>query len=453
MTGAKSISEADFRVRLEAAVDEQPREYVNSCCLHFHFQNDNSCADQDASTLQLILQQFTMSAAEEYVLDPSSTDPETEVRSRFRDARRQMMDKSGRSLVIVHFAGHSGFNQYGRSYFRSTPNVSLPTGGIVFDTLLKDVDEESGFDLLPHSSSLDILFIIDSCIGRSTISRYPSSSNRIVELLAAGEGDYEDDTINVRKQDETLTSKLLDYILKRKQTSRSVQLADAVAAIRAESSTHKAVHRITVGPNSISLVFPEQNFDPPTPNVAIPNAPPSTSTVYPAVFSVHISETLTDDEMKQLVGWVRDIGKDRGFAVNGAYRTNSTALILQTPYSVYTQLSTLPGIELIFENMRNSQAQPNESARESGNVTAAATTLILQAPYDIYVQLRNIPGVNLVFENVTSSNLARSRTSSDPTPATHDKSLMGSTEESQEESQKEPRKTPSKEHLKELRRN
>ncbi|EEH40330.2 hypothetical protein PAAG_02385 [Paracoccidioides lutzii Pb01] len=175
-------------------------------------------------------------------------------------------------------------------------------------------------------------------------------------------------------------------------------MANMVVALRALSSTSKPIHRITGGPKLIRLAFPEPVSNFRILNDFVPDILPSSVTRYPAVFSVHISKTLSDDEITELVKWIKEIGKGRGFAVNGAYRTNSTVVILETPYSVARTpvnwaLGTLPNI------------------------------LVLEAPREVYAQLRNIPGVNVIFEDMSSNNLASSPSATELPVAAHEEFL------------------------------
>ncbi|ODH18530.1 hypothetical protein ACO22_06210 [Paracoccidioides brasiliensis] len=226
----------------------------------------------------------------------------------------------------MHFAGYSGFNQYDR-LFRSTPDT-FPTPGVIpFDALL----------------------------GDSLLRRYPCSPNRIVEVLAAGESNYEDGVINIQIgagefTGRSFTSRLLDYIVEHRRTWRSIQMADMVVALRALSSTSKPIHRITV-----------ERF--------CSGCSTSSATRYPAVLSVHTPEALSADEITGLVKLIRETGEGRGFAQPGQAEA-------RTPLKLGT-----------------------------GN---SSNILVLEGPREIYAQLRNIPSVNVFFENMSSKNLTSS---------------------------------------------
>jgi len=132
-----------------------------------------------------------------------------------------------------------------------------------------------------------------------------------------------------------------------------------MASLRSNSPAKKPVHKVLIGPNSIRLQF--RGHDNQSPR----NIP--TNTHYKAVFALHLADNLTDDGIKRLVNWITTLDPTVGLTVDGVYQTNSVGIVISGPYSVFSKLSGLPGVALIFEgtggNLLSRPTSPESDAK------------------------------------------------------------------------------------------
>ncbi|PGH01777.1 hypothetical protein AJ79_07825 [Helicocarpus griseus UAMH5409] len=410
-----------FVDRLSSAANDQPNNYVETYSLHFRFQEDDSGADDDAGQFQLMLCELGLPPAEEFIVKPSASPLDFSVRAKLLAMRMNIQFGEGRKLCIVHYAGYSGFDQYNKLFLRPTIGGPLPTvtTGIELERILSDINESGEYMHPPESESVDFIFIIDACISSSVVRRNPHSAGRVVEIVAAGESVYEEDALNIRTQNKSLTAKMYDYLMSVKEVSQSFQLSEMVSALRAEWPAYKPIHRIVVGPKSICLPF--RRVEGSTFTRPASPARSTASSTHSAIFSVHITETLDEEQVEEVTMYVSTLGGDRKYRLTGAYRVESTALFLKTPYSIYTQLRNLPGVELMFENRTSKVGKPNEIGPDLGN---EPTIFLLQAPQDIYQKLKHLPGVNLVVDNVTGGNMVPPESITGPQPAPLEEPFM-----------------------------
>ena len=68
-----------------------------------------------------------------------------------------------------------------------------------------------------------------------------------------------------------------------------------------------------------------------------------------AVFRVLVSETITKEQLAGLVFWMKSLPPGISMDLEGVYTTNSTCLIIQGVYLVYSKLRNLRGINLVSE--------------------------------------------------------------------------------------------------------
>ena len=192
------------------------------------------------------------------------------------------------------------------------------------------------------NSNVDVVFILDSCYsGKAT--RAVGGPGRIVEVLAAVEADqtaFRNSPEEVRTQYRTFTSKIADYVSRKRGKGETVELAEMIACLRQESPTKKPVHAILLGPNSIRLGFPGSR------NLSVA---PSANFAHRVVFSVHVADALTPERVKTLVEWVLNLDPSLNIMVDAVYETESTGLIVEAPYSLFSKLSGMPGIQLLLK--------------------------------------------------------------------------------------------------------
>lgn len=182
MSSETMISESEFKASLEAAVDQRAREYTRTFSLHIRFENGDTSAQKDAANFQSFLRAFALSQAEEYVIKPSEPSPGWAVKGKFHAILSKAIETPGRSLVLIHYAGHGGLDGFGRLVFQA--NMKESRGFRFGAALPSDVSET--FDLNTETPAVDVVFMLDSCYSGPAL-RGVHGTSRVVEILAACE--------------------------------------------------------------------------------------------------------------------------------------------------------------------------------------------------------------------------------------------------------------------------
>jgi hypothetical protein len=186
---------------------------------------------------------------------------------------------------------------------------------------------------------IDIVFIFDCCYSHAA-TRTVSSPNRIVEVLAASS--FDTPTANTAEKCASFTGELANEICcRRGRGEHSIELAEMIASLRTRMSKKKPTHGIRLGDNSLRFRFPDIS----TPS-CVPLMPSATLS---AVFSVHISPSLGEEDLKELAQWIHSLNSDIQLSFETAYETESTLIICRDRYSFFSKLSDLPGITFICE--------------------------------------------------------------------------------------------------------
>ncbi|KAK2736888.1 hypothetical protein FQN55_001383 [Onygenales sp. PD_40] len=354
-----SVSEADFRARLEAAVEQRARTFTNHYTLHVHFQNDDTRADRDADNFKTICAAFGLPQPHEIIIKPTDPSPSWTIQGDFTKMLTAARQAPGRSLVMVHYAGHGSLNHFDRLIFQA--NQHEPRSVQFADAFLNHVSESS--DFTQHDPDVDVVMIIDSCCSGAATRTISPQIPRVVEILAACKADASalGNQLNtsiggkVRIQNRTFSAKLADIVAKQKGKGEPLSFAEMMGIIDQNSPKIKPFYELLLGSASIRLPFPTQSL------TAATKISPSAE-AYRAVFSVHLSGALTNDALQDLVKWIRTLDLSMDIKVDAVYQTNSVGLIIEAPFHVYAQLNSLQGIRLVFENTTgNKLPHVNES--------------------------------------------------------------------------------------------
>src|SRR5947207_9180916 len=176
-----SISLSDIQNALRTAVSRRSRVYSKSFALAIRFEKDDTRAERDCKHFQHILHAFGLSPAEEYVIEGSDNMPGWRLITKFRSFLDAAIQSPGRSIVLVHYAGHGKIDRNGDLVFQA--NFKSHQRSFRFrNTFLDIVSENSPFS--ESNPSVDVVFILDSCYsGRAT--RAATNVSRVVEVLAA----------------------------------------------------------------------------------------------------------------------------------------------------------------------------------------------------------------------------------------------------------------------------
>ena len=92
-------------------------------------------------------------------------------------------------------------------------------------------------------------------------------------------------------------------------------IAEVIESLRGRASKIKPTYGLRLGTNSIRLFFPNTSEK----SAHVPQMPPSLS----VVFSVHLSSTLSQDEIDKIVDWILRLPKSVALHLDAAYLTFS----------------------------------------------------------------------------------------------------------------------------------
>lgn len=362
------LTREEIESALEAAVSQRSRVYARTEALAIRFEQDDSRAKDDTEAFQSILHALSFSRAEEYVI--SATDPTPgwnlgdRVEKLLRAAKNFSDDNGGgRSLILIHYAGHGSTDMDGKLISSAGDDYSRT---FQFQSALLGTVLTRHSLLAPIDIPFDVVFIIDSCYSGAAIREFSHEIHGVVEILSAADenhtalGNHES---NPRRQNKTFTSNLAEHIARLKGHGSTFDFAELVEIVRSHSHMILPQHFLVRGNTSVRLSFPQS----PNSNMAIspvqsPLVAPS-SKRYQVVFSIHISGELTNDGVKELVRWIRNLDPSLVLSVQAVYDCSSTGIILEAPYSIYSKLQGLPGVALVFEGTRGNRLRDlNESS-------------------------------------------------------------------------------------------
>lgn len=358
------IQEDAFRHGLETAISQRARKYANAYTLQLRFQNDDTQAINDSENFKTICKAFGLPAPLELVVLPTDPTPSWEIAKEFQKMLTTARQAPGRSLVMLHYAGHGSINQFSRLTFQA--NATEKKLVRFEEAFLNHVKEDTDFS--EDNPDVDVVMIIDSCCSGSAANRaLPHQIPRVVEILAACESDKtafgnkasQTAAVKARTQNRTFSAKLADIVAKQKGKGEPLSFAEIMALVTKDSPVIKPFYELFVGSSSVTLPFPSEN-PPATSTTPSPESPMN----YRAVFSVHISGLLTEEKLKDLIIWIRNLDASLNISLDGVYKTNSVGLVIEAPFHVYAQLKGLPGINLLFENTSGNQLDQLTQANE-----------------------------------------------------------------------------------------
>ncbi|OJJ40815.1 hypothetical protein ASPWEDRAFT_235099 [Aspergillus wentii DTO 134E9] len=259
--------------------------------------------------------------------------PGLAIRDKLDNMLTTAVSSSGRTLVLVHYAGH-GEDIEGELHFVGPPGHSRRERTIRANRwIFAEVDMDDSF--LGPADLVDAIFFFDSCYSHLT-TRSPVRS-RVVEVLAAV--DASDPFAFPPRTRPSFTAEVANEIAFRKaRGDRVVEFAELVQFLRASSEV-KPIYAMRVGFNSTRLTFPD---------ILTQSTPQFPS--LQAVFSFHVYNASSDD-IAEYVVWTQTLPPDIGLSSENTYATNcdGVCLILRSSYAFYTKLAGLPGVQLVCE--------------------------------------------------------------------------------------------------------
>ncbi|KAK2766098.1 hypothetical protein FQN54_007613 [Arachnomyces sp. PD_36] len=332
------IPESVFRDRLQAAIVQPPRTYTSAYTLLTRFESDDSQAIQDSEGFKTICNAFGLPAPVEVVVTPADPMPSWTIAREFQKILIAAAEAPGRSLVMVHYAGHGSLNQFNRLTLHANGNEPRSVG---FDVAFSNnIDESSDFSEL--DPDVDVVMLIDSCYSGSAFNRAIFNMPRVVEILAACEPDKITLAANPRNQNQTFTAKLADIVVKQKRKGKPLSFVEMMALVDRDSAQIKPFYELFSGRSSVKLCFPGE---------CLASAPTAQMSVayHIAVFSVCL-EPLMEERVELLANWIKGLDRTFNIIIKAVYNAVAkyVGLIIEAPYHIYAQLRRLPGIDLIF---------------------------------------------------------------------------------------------------------
>lgn len=152
--------------------------YQNFFSLHYHWEGDDTNAEQDEKTFHELASLLGFPTPESYVIPRNNIYPALSLQVTMCDMLSKAIHSKGHSVLLFHYSGKGYLNELGQlmllSAFRKKINAAR---------LLSDVVER---DSLPVDYPLDVVFIFDCGTGFvATGKRH--LGGRLVDVLSGGD--------------------------------------------------------------------------------------------------------------------------------------------------------------------------------------------------------------------------------------------------------------------------
>ncbi|OJJ42433.1 hypothetical protein ASPZODRAFT_137248 [Penicilliopsis zonata CBS 506.65] len=288
---------------------------------------------------------FNSPAAREFVITNTDRTPGWSVMGVLEEVVSKAEKTTGRSVVMVHYAGHGMLGPNGNLLgVEGASNRRFDAQRCLVEIL----------DLL-DSTIVDTLFVFDCCYSFAAC-RAPEVSGRIVEIIGASDNTP---LFTNSPPGNTLTAKLEGEIrFRQRQGHRYIEFADVVQTLRSRENAVKPAHTLRIGASSICLPLNGLNTINPL------HIPPT----HRAVFSVYISNDMSQQELDQFAALLRSFPRNASITLDGVYPTGSICLILSSAYAVYSKLAGMQGYRFIAEatgsNLLRQQETPGLLLKE-----------------------------------------------------------------------------------------
>ena len=328
-----SLTTAEFYDTIQAAVVQHSITDSRALSVSIRWANDDSGAHQDTTRFQAILRLFQFPPAEEIVFQAEDTTVGWtllgKIRQLFATAKS---DTIGRTLVIIHYAGHG--MEHGGKFHLVDRRVDATTCDAM--RFMLDLASNEEYDLR-DATNVDILFVLDCCYSFMA-TREPSTSGRIVEIMAATD---KDNPRTVTPPAHTFTNKILGEVSRRRRDGHKyIEIANLLESLRAQGTgVISPTHCLKMGAASICIPLTGlTTVDPAT-------IPPSLR----AVFRVHLADNMSRVDVERFTDWLRSLPVSVEVTLEGIFPTGSMCVILSSAYSVYSKLAGMRGYALITE--------------------------------------------------------------------------------------------------------
>lgn len=285
-------------------------------CEHLNFEKPDSC-----------------------ILQESNPMPGYDMFTKIGGEVKAAISRPGRTILIIHYAGHGGDNGHGELVLSDRLGKKLARA----DYLLGPV----GTPELDSDAPIDVLYIFDSCFSFLT-TRQINARSRIVEILAAN--DDRDPFAYGRQGTCSFTSKLFMEVRERAQRGeKMIEIAQIMDKLQQAAVVKTPSHTVKVGLGSIVLpLFPSSG----------PRSTTSHSTQQihgPGLlssFTIHAAEPCDPIEVQNAANWAESFPQSKTLSLHyeGCKKVNSTLFFFEAKRLAFLRISGAPGVTLICEN-------------------------------------------------------------------------------------------------------
>ncbi|KAJ9235831.1 hypothetical protein DTO169E5_5994 [Paecilomyces variotii] len=326
------LTETQFRDSLEKAVDQHGKVYSKSFALHVRWEEDNTEAQRDCDNFRNFLAAFGFPAPVILTLEKKDPAPGWKLQEKATKMFEAALNYSpqGRCICFIHYTGHGTVGPHDNLFFTSASGNKTINANLLIDQFVAP-------GMFSYDALVDVVIVLDCCYSYlATKSTKPVK--RSVDILAAVDANAPGAFIPGQRV--SFSAKLATKVAQLKGMGReTVDMAELIAILRAESSQRKPTHAVPLGVTSARLPFPGS-----TPGLR-PSGPPALR----AVFGIEVDRDFSDQELRNLMGWLRSLSPNVGLTLDGVYKTSSTGFVFQGSYAVYSQLKGLPSVKLLYE--------------------------------------------------------------------------------------------------------
>ncbi|KAJ5138869.1 uncharacterized protein N7515_003717 [Penicillium bovifimosum] len=329
---ADTITRVEFEDAITRVVNNRSRTYSNSFALSVRWERDNTDAAVDTENFQAILSTLNLDQAEVVVLGEQDVTPGWALDDAIRRVFRRAATAPGKSIVLIHYAGHGAVNTGQLFAVEGRSRRSLNFQRIIDSAVAGDIQ---GISEDMDIGDTDTIFVLD-CSYSHVATRASNPTTRTVEVLSASD---DSTPVAFAPPRNTLTGKLRGEIARCKRDGhRFVIFSEVMAAIRANSPAVKPTHQVKLG---VSVCFPFTGVTRVHPSTITPSLR--------AVFSVRITENMTQEQLQRFLTWMETLPPAYTIELDGIYSTTSTFLIFQSAYALFADLAGYPGVTFISD--------------------------------------------------------------------------------------------------------
>lgn len=128
-----SITKAEFEAALQVAVSRRGTEYSNFYAFNFRWEDDNTNADRDENSFRELVQLLGFPSPDVYVIPTGDLMLGFGVRHRVSQMLVKAGHALGRSIIIIHYAGHGSANDLNELELCSRSGKKMAANGFLFD--------------------------------------------------------------------------------------------------------------------------------------------------------------------------------------------------------------------------------------------------------------------------------------------------------------------------------